>query len=163
MGSGTLVLSSTNTFSGGFVLVTGTLALGNPGALGTGLFSFSGGTLRADSSALTLTNAISLGNSVIIGGALGVTLEGSITLTGNRSINAANTAVTTLTGVIGESGGSWRLSTGATGTLRLLGNNSFSGGFTLSYGTVAVGNSGALGTGTANFNGGLIRADGNSM
>jgi fibronectin-binding autotransporter adhesin len=78
-----------------------------------------------------------------------------------RSIRVdANTA--TISGVISNSvGGSpAALVKSGSGTLRLTQANTFDGGVTLSSGTLAVGNSDALGAGDLTLSGGTLQADG---
>ena len=55
-GSGTLTLSSTNTYSGGTFLNSGTLAIGAATSLGTGSLTLNGGTLSLPN--LNVTNAL---------------------------------------------------------------------------------------------------------
>ena len=60
-GSGTLTLTGTNTFTGGFVLNTGTVVLANDtatsGALGTGTITLNGGTLNQFRDSATYSSA----------------------------------------------------------------------------------------------------------
>ncbi|HJR55513.1 MAG TPA: autotransporter domain-containing protein, partial [Rhizomicrobium sp.] len=92
---------------------------------------------------------------------------GSIAGAGNISINLNQrlvtmaTADTTLSGVISGLGG---LAVWQGGRLTLTGANTFSGGLNLASGTVVIGNSSALGTGTVNAGiGGFEYANGVSI
>lgn len=114
-GYGALVLSGSNTFTGGLSLSSGTLLVGNNSALGTG-------TLKAYADA-----------------SLGVTEGGSFTLAntidldcsgGSLTINLGCNDSLTLTGVI--SGNAGLVQTG--GTLTLAGANIFQGGVTVQSG-----------------------------
>lgn len=68
-GSGTVLLSGNNNYTGGTTLENGTLALGNATAAGAGTITLAGGTLtKADgvSEALTITNNISVAGVVAV-------------------------------------------------------------------------------------------------
>jgi fibronectin-binding autotransporter adhesin len=74
----------------------------------------------------------------------GAVYAGSITLYGNSSIGSSGNCV--ITGNIGESGGSYSLSKPAGNTLILAGTNNYSGGTTISSGTLQIGVGGTTGT-----------------
>ncbi|PZN92551.1 MAG: hypothetical protein DCF31_15990, partial [Alphaproteobacteria bacterium] len=80
----------------------------------------------------------------------GYTLNGGTLQSNAGAIDTVAATTTTINSVIS---GDTLAKTG-TGTLVLNGANSFTGGLTVAAGTVRVGGSGALGTGTATFNGG---------
>lgn len=121
-GSGTLALNGNNIFGGGLNLVSGTLSVGNNGALGLGNLNVSGNaSLRAGVPGISLNNAISLGASLSLDVASNMTLSGAITGTGSLTKNG-------------------------TGTLTLAGLNSYSGVTTINAGTLQVGNGGATGS-----------------
>ncbi len=118
-GAGTLVLSSTNTSTGGYNLNGGILSLGNAGALGSsGTLSFGGGTLQ-DSSSNTADYS-------------------------NRYSNAASQAYSIDTNGQSVSFGTGLSSTGGTltklgaGTLTLAAANTYTGATTVSGGTLRV-------------------------
>ena len=144
-GSGVLAVSGaeyvgrfgTGTFtqSGGTNTVTGSLWLGGagtydltggalivPGIPSTGVFNLAGGTLAA-SAAFSTSQA--------------VTLTG-----GNGNINTGVYQVT-LSGILSGSGG---LNLSGTGTLTLAGSDTYTGGTTISAGTLQIGNSGVTGS-----------------
>ncbi|MBA4386659.1 MAG: hypothetical protein C0404_01690 [Verrucomicrobia bacterium] len=161
---GTLVLSGQNTFSGTVTLGSGVLRIGSDsgassGPLGFGLFDFKPydwgkATVFAtkDATARTITNAFQFnGNSsyagidapVVFGdgGWWSTVGNGDLTLTGTGTIKTASTIVhafntTTLQGDIAQSGGTYGLTKQGSGTLVLAGSNSFSGGLTISTGTL---------------------------
>ena len=131
-GTGTLTINNANTFSGGTTINGGTLVMGDGGALGSGSIALNGGTLNVGNK--TVTNSIVLG-----GGAL-----------------ASNGA--TLSGVVSETGGAKSLSVG--NSLTLSNANTYSGGTTLTAGTLTLGNAGALGSGAVALNGGTLNVGG---
>ncbi len=127
IGSGTLILTNTNTYSGTTTLRTGTLTVGNSSALGTGTLNMrSGTTLRAGAPGLTLANSMILG--------------------GTETLDTNGNALT-LSGVVSDSGTGSLTKIGA-GTLTLSNANTYSGGTILQNGMLAVGNNASLGTGT---------------
>jgi autotransporter-associated beta strand protein len=163
-GTGTLQLSSANTFSGGLVLSAGQLNINNASALGpmVNKLTINGGTLdNTSGSAITVandniqtwggafaftgTNALNLGNGV-------VTLSANSTVTVNAS---------TLT-VGGQIYGAFSLTKAGAGTLTLSGGSglqsTYSGGLTLSAGTLNLNNPTAAGAtaGTFTIQGGTL-------
>ncbi len=80
---------------------------------------------------------------------------GAVTLGGNRVLT---TTASTLSegGIIGDGGNAYSLTKAGAGTLLLSGANTFSGGLTLSAGTLDINNAAAVGTGTLTLNGGTI-------
>jgi autotransporter-associated beta strand protein len=152
-GTGKLVLSGSNTYTGGTVLGAGTLALDNASSAGTGTLTLNAGTLRANSTALSLANPVTLGGSVTLGGGPNLTLTGTVTLTGNRTLTMGGGTMT-LAGTVTQSGGTWALTEAGSGTLALTGSNTYAGGTVLSAGTLALGNANSAGTGTLTLSGG---------
>ena len=149
-GSGTLTLSGNNSYTGATTLSSGVLSLGSTTALGTtSSISFAGGTLQftvanhADPSAAFSTAA----NQVYKLDTNGenVTLGASLTSSGGSLEKLGN------------------------GTLTLSGVNTFTGGTTLSTGTLSLDSAGALGTptnlasGTITFAGGTLQYSGNNQ
>ena len=125
-GTGTLTLAGDNGYSGGTDLTAGTLRVGSDTALGTGDLTARNGT------ALSASTAVSLANNVL--------LDGSVTVNGNDNL--------TLTGLVADAAGSTgTLVKSGNSVLTLAGANTYSGGTTLSAGSIVVGNSAALGTG----------------
>ena len=123
-GSGTLNLTGANTYSGGTSLTAGTIGVGHNTALGTGSLTMSDGTTLQALSSVTLAN--------------GVTINGTSTFDSQGY---------TL-GMSGVIGGAGSLSKIGSGTLNLTGANTYSGGTSLTAGTIGVGNNTALGTGS---------------
>ncbi|WP_159564776.1 autotransporter outer membrane beta-barrel domain-containing protein [Budvicia diplopodorum] len=129
-GSGTLTLSGVNTYSGGTHLDAGILSVGADNNLGAaaGELTFNGGALRF-SSGFTSGRAVTLNSA------------GSIDTQANTN---------TLSGVI--SGVGALIKQGA-GTLILAGENNYSGGTTISAGTLQIGNGATAGSITGNVTG----------
>src|SRR5439155_4786859 len=132
MDAGTLTLNMANGYGGGSVGTTvtgGTLAVGNDGAIGSGLLTMGDGTtLQAAGGSHTLANNI--------------TLTGAVTIAGTNSL--------ALNGTIGGVSGS--LIQTDIGTLLLGGANSFGGSVTVNAGILALGTDTAAGAGPLAFN-----------
>jgi autotransporter-associated beta strand protein len=127
LGSGDLILTGVNNFSGGANITAGTLSVANASALGSGALSINGGATFQ-----ILANGVNVANAVSLLGGAGIVDAG------------ANTA--TISGPISGAGGLYKV---GSGELILSGANSFSGGATVAAGTLGVGASGALGAGAA--------------
>jgi autotransporter-associated beta strand protein len=145
-GSGTLILSGNSTYTGGTVLIAGVLPIDNANAIGSGILTLDGGTLQANSSALSLASPVILGGNVTIGGSNSLTFTGALTLTGGRTLTVSNTALTIIAGAIGQSANALALTTAGSGTLVLSGSNTYTGGTTVSAGTLLVNGTQASGT-----------------
>jgi fibronectin-binding autotransporter adhesin len=176
-GGGTVTLSGANTYSGGTTLNAGTLQLGSSstgnitnGPVGTGTLTLNGGTLSSDVgdfiTTRSIANAITFGGDVTFGtntnfGALA--LSGAGTLTGTRTLTFV--ADVTYSGNIGESGGSFGIVKNGSGTLKLSGFNTYSGGTTVNAGLLWLNTSSALGSssGALTVNGGIVDLGGNSI
>jgi outer membrane autotransporter protein len=141
IGTGTLTLSGANTYTGPTMVNAGTLQAGAVNA-----FSSASAFTVASGATLDLAGFDQTVGS--LAGAGNVTL-GSATLTTN-----GDGSDTTFSGTISGSGGLVKV---GEGTLTLSGNNSYTGGTLLNEGTLAVGSSRALGTGT------LTLADGTTL
>ncbi len=120
-----LVLSGNNTYTGGTTLTQGTLILGNDTALGTGALTVSGSSSLGADAARTIGNEISIDGSTIltIMGASGLELAGDISGEGVLNMGFATDG----------------------DTLTLSGDNTYSGGTTLTRGTLILGSDTALG------------------
>jgi autotransporter-associated beta strand protein len=116
---GTLTLSGANTFTGGVVLLDGVLALGNLTALGTsGTIRFGSGTLQ-----FSATNKVDYSSRFS-------------TTAGQSFKFDTNGQVVTLASALASTGGT--LTKSGLGTLILSGVNTYSGGTTISEGTLQV-------------------------
>jgi len=143
-GSGTLLLTGVNTYTGTTNIYSGTLALSGSGALSPSTAintSASGATF--DISAIS-TSSTTVGS---IAGASG----SSIVLGSKNLIAGGDDTTTTFAGVISGAGGGSLTKTG-NGTLTLTGANTYTGPTTINAGTLALSGSGALAdTGTVNL------------
>jgi autotransporter-associated beta strand protein len=137
-GSGTLVLSSSNSYTGGTTLIAGPLTVGSGSALGSGVLTLQGGTLSASGAARSLANAVTLAGNVTIGGGFALTLSGPVTLTGSRTLTVTDTAGATIAGAIGQSPSGLGLTKAGAGTLVLSASNTYAGATTVSGGTLLV-------------------------
>jgi len=143
-GSGALTLSGTNTYSGGTTIAAGTVIMGNAAALGatTGNLALTAGTLDLNGNSLTVGTLS--GNS---GAVITSSTAGTITLAAGSSTTSA------YAGVIQDGLATVTLAKSGTAILGLSGNNSYSGGTTISAGTIGM--AGASGSNT-NLGSGLV-------
>jgi autotransporter-associated beta strand protein len=136
LGAGTLKLSADNTFNGATMVNAGTLDLANLNALEKSTLTLNGGSLVFDSAAG--------GTAFILGGLAG---NGSLALVTNAS-KAVNLTVggngtsSIYSGVLSGAGSLTKV---GTGVLTLTSSNSYSGGTTISAGTLAINGDTALG------------------
>jgi len=147
LGAGTLVLSGTNTYTGGTYINGGTLSVSSDGNLGAqgannGL-NFDGGTLKVTQD---------------MGSARAVSLTSA---GGTFSVDAGKTG--TFSGVFGNAGPvNGKLTKTGAGTLVLSGTNTYTGGTNLNGGTLSVSSDNNLGGQGANsglnFDGGTLNA-----
>lgn len=184
-GSGTLILNSANTYTGGTIINAGTVAIsamgttgtsgGNVAGFGTGGVTInSGGTAwihGSTSSFGTIANAFTLG-----GGTLHIE-DGATTFSGTVAVSAASTIqerwgdTITFSGVISGSGALTfqRSATGATENPVFLvsGNNTITGAIVAgANSTLRLGNTNALGTtaaGTTVVSGGALDLNGQAI
>ncbi len=135
-GSGTVVLSGANTYSGGTSIHAGTLSISSDGNLGTGGLVIDGATLQT-------TASFSSGRPTSLSARGG-------TFNTNSDTNFS---------VLGSVDGSGALTKIGGGTLTLGGFNSYSGGTRLNAGTVSISQDANLGasSGQVVFNGGTLR------
>lgn len=112
-GTGTLTLTSANTFSGGTTISGGTLAISNAAALGTGPVLLAGGTWATG--ALTPNNPIVVSSNSTISGGSGSGAHGIKVVTGSQILTLTATNVFDLEGSLA----------GFSGTIFLNGSGSF--------------------------------------
>ncbi len=145
LGTGTLSLSGSETYSGSSVIQAGTLTIGPSGTI-------------SHSSGVTLNNNgasfdISQGSSQTIQDLSGAPL--SIVNLGLNNLTAGSAASTTFAGIIQGNG---TLIKQNKGTLTLSGSNTYSGGTILNGGELGLASSAAIGTsGTISFSGGALQ------
>lgn len=139
VGTGTLTLAGTNTYAGGTTVAGGTLALSGDGALdAAGAMALTGATSRFDLSGANGDRTIGDLSGVV----------GSSVVLGANDLTVGTAANTTFNGGISGTGG---LVKAGSGRLSLTRASSYSGGTTISAGTVSLGNASAIGTGGVNM------------
>jgi autotransporter-associated beta strand protein len=135
--TGTLVLNSSNSYTGGTVINAGTLQVNNAASLGgsAGSVTLHSATLQATATFVGTRNVIlgSVASTILVDATQTYTIDGQITGTGTLN------------------------KTGA-GTLALGSNiNNFSGGTVISEGILAINEGSFLGAGTVTFQGGTLQ------
>jgi len=132
-GAGSWTLGGVNTYSGATTINGGTLALGVDGAIGSGsAVTIGAGTL--DVAGFTTGAAVTLnGGTLLSSTGSGGAVTGTVTLNSTSTINAASSAILTLSNNVSGAGG---LTKTTAGTLILSGSNNYSGGTTLTSGTL---------------------------
>ncbi|HEX4129074.1 MAG TPA: autotransporter-associated beta strand repeat-containing protein [Pirellulales bacterium] len=94
-------------------------------------------TIAGGGFTLSVATGIVVDNSAII--------QAPIVITSSETWTSTTGAVLTVTGPIGEAGGSQSLAFGGSGTIDLLGTNAYSGGTTINAGTVQINSASSLG------------------
>ncbi|WP_288194459.1 autotransporter outer membrane beta-barrel domain-containing protein [uncultured Phyllobacterium sp.] len=170
-GSGALILTGNNAYTGGTTIAAGTLQLGNGGASGSivgnvtnngalafnrsdtstfsGVVSGSGSVAQIGTGATILTadntytggTTISAGTLQLGNGGTSGSIVGNITNNAALAFNRSDTA--TYAGVISGSGSVAQI---GAGTTVLTGDSSYTGGTTISAGTLQLGNGGTSGS-----------------
>jgi autotransporter-associated beta strand protein len=152
-GVGTLILSGTNTFSGGLTFSAGTVSISSNANLGasSGGLTFNGGTLQATGN-ITGTRSITMTGAGTFDVAIGNTIEESGVVNGNGALSLTGFGSLILSG----SGSNGTGSTSIAGVLSLRGTVSLgSGNLAFNTGILELGNSNftrALGTGANQVN-----------
>jgi outer membrane autotransporter protein len=171
IGTGTLILSGNNTYTGLTAVLGGTLQLGDGGASGSilgnvfnattfainrsdtytfgGVIAGSGAFVQMGPGTTILTaNNFYLGGTTISAGTLQLgnggtrgSIVGDVLNNGTLAVNRSDTL--TLAGVISGTGA---FQQNGTGTTILAGDNTFGGGTTINAGTLQLGNGGASGS-----------------
>ena len=161
-GTGTLILSgnSGSNYSGVIYINQGTLQVGSATALGTNSASLNGGTLDLDGISPTgLGNIAQLSNysgTLTNSSGTASTVANTVYLYNNMYVNTTNGNIT-LSGTLINGTNGTLTKTGA-GTLILSGNSgsSYSAATVINQGTVQLGSATALGTNSAQLNGGTL-------
>ena len=150
-GTSSLILNSTNAYSGGTVVNGGTVQLGATNALG------SGGSLSLASGTTLDLN----GNNQTIGALTdnnGTVTNTSATTTGTLTVGSGTVRTdfgeVALGNKIMDGTSPVALAKNTAGTLALKSLNTYSGGTTVSAGTLSIGDNGALGSGGVSLAGG---------
>ena len=152
-GNGTLILAGANTFGGAasnFTLNSGTLDINNATALGNAgnTFVINGGRFdNTSGAAITTSNyAQTWAADINFGGTNALNLgTGAVHLSANRTVTVNGSNPLTIGGVISDGGSNLGLTKSGTGTLALGGASTYTGGVTISQGTLIANNAAALG------------------
>jgi autotransporter-associated beta strand protein len=177
-GTGTLVITSGGTYSGGFTLNDGTMIVGGVNAMGggaTNTLTLNAGILSANSgTARTFTNKfpngitiggnIQIGEDPIVNASAGV---GNLTFTNNVSLGAVNRTLTlgnsgthTFSGIISNTSGglTFAANVNGTGSFLISGANTYSDGTTITGGSLICGAANTIpSAGTLTLSGGTLR------
>lgn len=141
-GAGTLRLTGDSTFTGGTTILAGILSVNSGTALGLAPASPTPGYITVNGGTLEFTNTFTL--STNRGIALGPT-SGS----GSGTLSVTGTATLTYGGAVADNvAGTGSLTKTGTGTLVFTGANVYSGGTTVSQGTLLANNAAGSATGT---------------
>jgi len=133
-GTGILVLSGVNSYSGATNVTTGTLQLGAAGVI-------------PDASTLTVNGTLDMkGFSETVGSLSGTGVVTNTTATAETLTLGGDGTSTTYSGTIIAGSGSTSLTKTGAGTLTLSGTNTYVGTTTISAGNIKLGNTSALGT-----------------
>ncbi|WP_456016700.1 autotransporter-associated beta strand repeat-containing protein [Methylorubrum populi] len=174
-GTGTTVLTGTNSYGGGTTIAAGTLQLGQGGTAGsiTGNVANSGTLAFNRSDAIRFDGAISGTGKLVQAGTGTTVLTGTNSYGGGTTITAGTLQLGqggtagSITGNVANSGtlafnrsdairfdgaisGTGRVVQAGTGTTVLTGTNSYSGGTTIAAGTLQLGQGGTAGSITGN-------------
>ncbi|MFA6286383.1 MAG: PEP-CTERM sorting domain-containing protein [Opitutaceae bacterium] len=165
-------LNSTNNFSGGVTLNSGTYTIRTGSQFGSGPLTINGGTFTDGSQNFSLSNSLTIGGNFTVNVAGASTFSGAVDLgAGVRTIsNSGNNLL--FTGVVSGTGGFNFTGTGLKNVVLQNALNTFEGGVTVNAGVslvlktsgTAVGNSSPLGNKTSSVltvNGGSL-ASGNN-
>ncbi|WP_211609961.1 autotransporter-associated beta strand repeat-containing protein [Paraburkholderia haematera] len=157
--AGTLSFDTTQTYTGGTAVTAGTLALKNSGTAGAPAGAITVGSGASLDLQNTLANAVTLAGGTLETTAGNGVANGPITLSsGGSAVSAASSATLTVNGVIRDNGTGQSLTKQGAGLVTLNGVDSYTGGTSITAGTLAVGAGGSLGSGLATVNGGTTLA-----
>jgi len=174
-GSGTMVISGSNSYDGQTDIQAGTLVAASSSALGPGGWDGNTMSFVEDGATLALQGGVSLDEHMHVWG-VGIGGNGAIrSISGNNALSMTygnsgsgpgfcfrkNTTVgvdadmLTVTGFY-EDGGSWGLTKVGAGTLCFSSSSTYTGGTTINAGTLKVDNVSALSSGAVTLSGGTL-------
>ncbi len=165
VGSGTLILTNTETYTGGTTVAAGTLQIGNGGATGAlpavGVSVSSGANLAFNrSGTVTFANVISGAGNLVQNGPGTLTLSGTNTFTGSTTVNGGTLQVigslAPLSNVAVNSGGILTAPGAIGGSVNVNSGGLLTGNGTNVLGSVTLNNGGSISTATKLTVGGLV-------
>ncbi|CAN5621201.1 hypothetical protein BH09VER1_BH09VER1_13680 [soil metagenome] len=150
LGSGTLTLSGSSSFTGGTTLTAGGLNINNANALGNGTLTIKGAAALDNTSGAAMTlstnNLQSWNSNFTFRGSDNLNLgTGAVVINNTRTIMVSSNTLT-VGGVISALNAKYGLTKTGTGTLLLLNNNTFAGQTTANGGLLQIGNGGTNGS-----------------
>ena len=149
VGTGTLTLTGSNSFSSTTTISGGALQLGNANALvNTTVSGINNGLAFSPGVGAFNVGALSGSGAMVLSDTAGTAVTVSV---------GGNNADSTYSGILSGNGS---LAKTGTGTLTLSGSNSHSGGTALNTGTLKIGNANGIGTGALTVNGGTLNLNG---
>ena len=166
-GSGSVLIRNSSTIANNFTLSgDGAVISGNAQGAIRGSFGVAGQTatlsgtvaLSADATLKTASTAGLSGNKMVLSGPVNL---GSNVLTLSPGVSGTNATPIEVTGVINGTGGI--VVTGTGSSVLLSGANGYTGGTTISSGTLRAGSGTALGTGSLAVNAGALDLNGQSL
>lgn len=170
LNAGTLTGAGVFTVTGGQVLLggtsnyTGATTISGPGIVfagsSTGLSSSSAFSVGAGATLNLGGFSNTIGSLADIAGSGGSVSNTSIGATAATLTTGGNNTSTSFAGTINDGNGTLALTKVGTGTMILAGANGYSGGNTISGGTIQVTNANAVGTGAVTLDGGTFKLDG---
>jgi autotransporter-associated beta strand protein len=153
-GSGSLTLASSDDYSGGTTINSGSVILDNATALGSGRLAVNGGTLDLNGNSITVAALSGTGG----------TITDNNLLHGISTVTVVQPNTTSFSGMLAD--GSKRqlaIIMAGNGSLTLENSDDYSGGTTINSGSVVLGNATALGSGRLTVNGGTLDLNANSI